>query len=434
MRIGRSALLVCTALAVGVSAAPDLKLDLNSPFFEELRSRPVPDDVELILSYHLFQRSGHLSTPFGLSDYADRRRIKALLGEEVPQVATIRDVILYERSPPEGIFALRRRALDALLAVERAPESKGNEVVYDGPVTYLGNSVWEGGRSGLLLWMRVKVTSRSPRTIDKFHIALAYPDRRRGDLHFWRCDLEGGGSLAPRETRFAQCLENSSEVKHADMVRAISADVLERPLRVTAIEMGEMRVVETNDTFTSPDLTPSSSRRAGEIIAATPCERLNACAQRAQRKAEEDDYAYKQTPAYREKVRLEEARSRNGKLTFGIALTAFLVVGLGALGGRWTPLSKSWGASVVTGLVALAGALTMAIALVFLSGYSFGEHGGLAALALLGIGGYILLALGGLAFILGVTLIDGAHRTRPRMATIGFAIGCAATFMSLFSH
>jgi hypothetical protein len=427
--------LACAALisvSAQMSAAQGLRLDKESPFSRELRAEPLPQDpAELLVKAQLFNRGQAGADGMDLAHWLDRTRILDLLGEPTPAPLphTIGEAIAIERSSPESFDQLRRRAMDSVLTVERATDSKSDDFQYSGRIAYLGNSVWQGGATNRRVWIRVKVTNHSSRPIDLFGITHE-ADRGRA-LDFSRCTLQGGGSLAAQATRYAICLDEVDIDKTPLAMRAIAADILVPPLRVARIEMADIRLVEHGDTLpVNSGWVSNANRTAGEILAQLPCERLSSCAQIAQHKAEEAQREYWHSPEYLAKQRAKRLERGSIKLNLGFALMLILTVGFAAIPARAEEPVEGWAASVAAGATVVVGILVVmcARALVIESPLAQGYGGYLVAIA--GMGAAAVVGI--LLVWLGLALRDRARRTRLRLAALGFGLGSLGMFASIF--
>lgn len=428
----RLTLLICLFTAGGMTAAQNLVLDPGSPFFQELHAEPVPQDpAEILVKVALLGRTRNSSDGVALVKWLDRTRIMALLGEPLAVPKTISEAIALEKSAKETFEDLFLRAMNSQLVVERATDSTVGSFQYNGRIAYLGNSVWQGGATNRRLWIRMKVESRSTRPINVFGIAIPHPTDPRGKLDFWRCTFDGGESLAPQATRYALCQDDLDIDKSPAAVQAISADVLALPIRVTRIEMPEIRLVGHNSTLPeNNDRLPKASRQAEEILARTPCERVNSCAQVAQLAAREAERRYEASPEYFQKMREERHARSATKLTLGFALMLALTFGFAAMPKVPEVLADGRIGSVAVagifplGVVALAGAIPVMLEWPAAVGYG----GYLFLIPAMGAG----LLLGILVAALGLTLLDRARRTRLRLAAVGFGLGALGILASAF--
>lgn len=414
-------------------AAQDLALDANSAFFQQLRARPLPDDAaETLRISHLFERARLRGEGLALSQWLDRGRIKALLGEPLAAPATVGEAIAAERAAAEDNYALRRRAIDSQLRIERARQSTGNEVEHTGVVRYLGNSTWQGGYEGRIVWMRLQARSRSAIPIQGFTMEL-----RGGSpewlLSFWRCEFEGGGALPPGATRFAICRDNLDSPKPAAALQAISAGTLAVPLKVTKVDLPGLRLSDSNDTFPEgATLVPEASRMAGETLAATPCAQLNACAQIAKWEAGRVESERKQSSAYLREQARERAARNTRLMTGGLFAVVVLTVALALFIPLPSERPKGWGADVLAVLAIPAGSIALACEFAIASGSSIVEGWGmLLALGAGVLGGALPLLV--LMFFLGLLMLERPHRTRFRLAAFGFGIGTLGLFAGMFA-
>jgi len=425
--------MVCISAVTSIAAAQDLPLDKESSFFRELRAEPVPEDpAELLVKAQLFNRGRAGSDGVDLAHWLDRTRILNLIGEPLPAPAprTIGEAVAIEKSSPENFDKLRRRAMDTVLTVERATDSKSDDFQYSGRIAYLGNSVWQGGATNRRVWIRVKATNHSSRPIDLFGIIHeADPGRA---LDFWSCTLEGGGgSLAPKTTGYAICLNAVDIDRTALAMRAITADVLVPPLRVTRIEMGDMRLVDHGDTLpANSDWVSKATQKAGEILAQVPCERLNSCVQIAERKAQQAQLEYQSSPEYLEKQRAQRRERGATKLTLGLTLMLVLTVGLAAIPQRAEEPVEGWGPSIAAGGIVIAGALVVACARALLVESPIAAGYGGYLVAIVGLGAAAVVAV--LLLWLGIALREKDRRTRMRLAALGYGLGTLGIFASIF--
>lgn len=430
--VARLLCMVCMSVTTAIAAAQDLVLDKESPFFRELRAEPVPQTPpELLLKAELFNRGRINSEGNALAHWLDRTRILELLGEPLPTPPphTIGEAIAFEKSAPENLEKLRRRAMEAVLTVERAVDSKADDFQYNGRIAYLGNGVWQGGATNRRVWIRVKATNHSARPIDLLGIRHEADQGRA--LDFWTCTWDGASRLAPEATQYAMCLDQIDFDKTPVSMRAITAAVLTPPLLITRIEMPDMRLIERFDTLPpKSDWTSNAAARAGEILAQVPCERLSSCAQIAQRKAEAAQREYLTSPQYFEKQRAERRQRGATRLNLGLAMMLVLTIGLAAMSGNTAGSDDGWGAGLAVAAIFGLGALVIACARALLIESPIAQGYGGYLVIIVGLGAAAVVAA--LLLWLGVTFSDSARRTRMRGAALGFGFSTLGIFASIF--
>lgn len=404
-----------------------MKLDLGSAFFRELVARPFPasrEEVETLA--FVFDHSGNWNPGSRLRDWADRRDLLALLGEPFEPPATVGEAV--DRAPPEGAFQLRQRAVRAVLSVDRAP-SRGDEVTYSGPIKYLGDSVWRGGHSNLLLWLRVRATNHYREPIEEFHAQFRHSSLVLLSL---RCSAEEGGAIPAGKTVVAVCHDNADGSKPAEAVEGLMKASIPTQLQLITIVLPKASFgVQSSFQPKDPQHLRLVQLKAREMIEATSCEALNACAQvthhRREEAARQVDWRIGQALREAEvaKKRAEGRIAAFSALAVGAALTILLaVVGrrtTAPSGGFVPSLFAAW--TVVTGVV---------VGLAALAALLEGDRLGYGAFLVFGVFYYV-----GPAFLLGVlclgvAMIGGGRRTIWRMGSLG--IGLSVLFLTLMTY
>jgi hypothetical protein len=416
-----------------MAAAQFVVFDPGSPFFQALRAEALPSDPsELLVKAHLLGRTRRASDGTALSDGMERARIMALLGEPLRTPRTIDEAITQEKASTETLEALLKRAMNAQISVERADDSTADSFRYSGRLSYWGHGVWQGGATNRRVWMRVKVSSRSDRPIRLIGISIPYPADSNRRFDFWQCSFEGDGILAPRASAYAMCLDAIDVDKPDDALRAISAKALTQPIELTRIEMPDMRLVVHNSTLPEDNnRLGKASDEAERILSATPCERLNACAQLAELKAQAADRRYKTSPAYFATLRDERAAKGATKIAAGCVLTFLLMVVLATKSrAPGEPLPGRTPGIAAAGIF-LTGALVLACAIpVMLEWPTARGYGGFLFLIPAVCAGLVLAML---VVLLGAMVINPGHRTRVRLAAVGFGAGALGILLSAFA-
>jgi hypothetical protein len=393
-------------------------LDLKSPFFRELLARPLPSDRrELDTVAFVFRQAGHETAYFRLLDWQERRELKALLGERFDPPATVQDAITGRGEPG---LELRRRAMRAILSLEPA-QSDGSEVTYaDGPIRYLGNSVWRGGRSNRILWMRVRAQNNYKAAIEEFEARM----RHSNEIEFvFRCKAEKGPALAPKRTALTVCRADFDAPKPEPAIDQLLATPL--AIGLSSVRLPDVAFGETSQAHpVDPNHLPLVQKQAREMLQGNPCEALLACAQAAKHAAAQA-VPHVDWRAEQEQRREKSAqRKKDGQelASAGLIVALLVTLALAVAGRSWQPVERGFLPSILAAWTVLAGVVVGMATIAFLVEADSLGYLGFFVFAIWMYGGPVLL-LG--LLLLGGTMFMARFRTVLRMASLGFGLSAA---------